>query len=265
MSPDPRKPHLYEHPVSSYAQKVKIALREKNIEFTSEVPEDMASSTWGPLHNSNPRVEVPVLLHNDNTIFDSPIILEYIEEVWPGPQLLPKDPGARAKARMIQQICDTHYEALNWCMSEIRVFGRATGDLQYRLEEKAKQQTATLQAWLEQRLSGPWFNGDAFGWADVCAIPMVNRSVFYDFGPAEGSKLKAWHQRVIERESVKVTLEEYHKGAEAMRAPWVKEVILSGQRKREYRDHRLEWMVKNGGFEVIEKGIKKDNIRFNWP
>jgi glutathione S-transferase len=114
MSSESTTPHLYEHPVSSYAQKVKIALREKNIDFTSEVPKDMGLSTSGPLHESNPRVEVPVLMHSGNTIFDSPIIMEYIEETWPDLPLLPKAPGARAKARMIQQICDTQYEALNW-------------------------------------------------------------------------------------------------------------------------------------------------------
>lgn len=108
------KPHILEHPVSSYAQKIKIALREKGVEFTSEVPSDISSTNGGPLHETNPRVEVPVLLHDGNTIFDSTIILEYVEDVWPEPALLPKDPGQRATARMIEDVCDTTYEALNW-------------------------------------------------------------------------------------------------------------------------------------------------------
>ena len=107
-------PHIFEHPVSSYAQKVKIALREKNIVFTSEVPADISSSSPGPLHESNPRVEVPVLRHNGNVVFDSSVIMEYIEDVWPDPPLLPTDPGARATARMIEEVCDTQYEAVNW-------------------------------------------------------------------------------------------------------------------------------------------------------
>jgi RNA polymerase-associated protein len=36
-------------------------------------------------------------------------------------------------------------------------------------------------------------------------------------------------------------------------------------RRREYRDHRLEWMVKNGGFGIVQQGLKDDNIRFSWP
>jgi glutathione S-transferase len=111
------KPHLLAHPVSSYVQKVKIALREKGIEFTTEVPSDISSTNDGPLHESNLRVEVPVLLHGDITIFDSTIILEYLEDVWPEPALLPKAPGERATARMIEDVCDTSYEAVNWVRS----------------------------------------------------------------------------------------------------------------------------------------------------
>jgi glutathione S-transferase len=114
MSSDSSRPHILEHPVSSYAQKIKIALREKGVDFTAEVPSDLSALDPGPLHGSNPRVEVPVLVHDNNTIFDSTVILEYIEDVWPEPALLPKTPGARAKARMIEDVCDTQYEAVNW-------------------------------------------------------------------------------------------------------------------------------------------------------
>lgn len=109
-----KQPHLLAHPVSSYVQKVKIALREKGISFTTEVPPDISTTNDGPLHESNLRVEVPVLFHDNNTIFDSTIILEYLEDAWPEPALLPKTPGERAKARMIEDVCDTSYEAVNW-------------------------------------------------------------------------------------------------------------------------------------------------------
>ena len=33
--------------------------------------------------------------------------------------------------------------------------------------------------------------------------------------------------------------------------------------KREYRDHRLEWMIRAGGIDVVAAGIAADNIRFN--
>jgi glutathione S-transferase/RNA polymerase-associated protein len=33
--------------------------------------------------------------------------------------------------------------------------------------------------------------------------------------------------------------------------------------KREYRDHRLEWMIRSGGLDVVLDGIKADTIRFS--
>ncbi len=32
--------------------------------------------------------------------------------------------------------------------------------------------------------------------------------------------------------------------------------------KREYRDHRLEWMIRAGGLSVVQDGLAADNIRF---
>jgi RNA polymerase-associated protein len=106
---------LYEHPRSSYAQKVKIALREKNVAFNVELPSDFGTGrTDGPFVAANPRAEVPALVDGDISIFESTIIMEYIEERWPEPALLPRDPAARARARMIEEVCDTQYEAINW-------------------------------------------------------------------------------------------------------------------------------------------------------
>jgi glutathione S-transferase/RNA polymerase-associated protein len=40
-------------------------------------------------------------------------------------------------------------------------------------------------------------------------------------------------------------------------------IVEAGLFKRQYRDHRLEWMIRSGGIEVVLKGLEKDNIRFN--
>jgi glutathione S-transferase/RNA polymerase-associated protein len=39
--------------------------------------------------------------------------------------------------------------------------------------------------------------------------------------------------------------------------------VATGRFRRQYRDHRLEWMIRNGGFEVVAEGLRRDNIRFN--
>ena len=75
---------LYEHPLSPYAQKVKISLREKGVPFDVRLPEGIGTgATGGGFASANPRGEVPALIHGAAAIFDSTIILEYIEDVWP--------------------------------------------------------------------------------------------------------------------------------------------------------------------------------------
>ncbi len=92
---------LYEAPGSPYAQKIKIALREKTIAFELELPESLGTGrTDGSFGIGNPRAEVPLLVDGLVRIFDSSIILEYIEERWPEPPLLPRDPAAGSVQRM---------------------------------------------------------------------------------------------------------------------------------------------------------------------
>lgn len=265
MAEPPTTPLLYEHPLSSYAQKVKIALREKGVAFRAELPEDFGTGRTGtPFAAANPRAEVPVLIDGEARVFESTVIMEYVEERWPDPPLLPREPAARAFARMTEDVCDTQYEAVNWGFGEVLWFRRATGELADRLRAQAAEQTRALQDWLAERLGGAdWFGGDRFGWADAAAAPMVNRSVHYGLGPPAGGPLARWHARIKERPSVAETFAEFEGAAARMAA--AAETYKTGGRRREYRDHRLEWMVKSGGIEVVLAGLRDDNIRFPWP
>src|SRR5215212_10903245 len=106
---------LYEHPLSAYAMKVKIALLEKGLEFQPIVPDGLPNGTAaGAFVEASPRAEIPALVDGDVRVFDSTIILEYLEDKWPTPALLPSSPIERARARMLEEICDTQYEAVNW-------------------------------------------------------------------------------------------------------------------------------------------------------
>lgn len=42
------------------------------------------------------------------------------------------------------------------------------------------------------------------------------------------------------------------------------ERLASGTIRGEHRDHRLEWMMKSGGIQVVLDGLAKSNIRFTW-
>jgi glutathione S-transferase/RNA polymerase-associated protein len=252
---------VYEHPFSPYAQKVKIALREKAVPFEARIPDGMGTGHAPALDRLNPRGEVPALVDGDETIFDSTIILEYLEDRFPTPALLPAAPADRARARMIEDICDTHYEAINWGLTEIRFFKRGDPALGEQLCARAAEQTAHMQTWLEQALGNrDWLVGDAFGWADIAALPPVLASTIFGLAPASGSRLASWYDRVRARPSVSQTI------AEAMAAlPFMENVAAYAASlpfRRAFRDHRLEWIVRSGGLQLLRDGMANDDIRF---
>jgi glutathione S-transferase len=253
---------LYEHPLSPYAQKNKIALREKGVAFTAASPEGIGSGDTGEnFLTANPRGEVPVLVDGDTTVFDSSVILEYIEDRWPTPALLPETPGDRARVRMIEDVMDTHFEAINWGLGEITYFKRLVDAEAEAVVAKAAAQTARFYDWLERELGeAQWFNGSAFGWGDLSVIPYLNGSASFGHGPAGGTRLADWFERANARPSVAQTGSEATASTSGMTI--VADLLEQGLFKREYRDHRLEWMIKTAGLEVVAKGLAKDNIRF---
>ena len=254
---------LYEHPLSAYAMKVKIALNEKGIEFETAVPEGMPTGTAaGEFVDANPRAEVPTLIDGDFRVFDSTVILEYIEEKWPAPALLPKAPAERARVRMVEDVMDTQYEQNNWGTFEVLRYKRASGPLADKLLAYGRKNIEQLQAWLDRSLGNrPWFNGDAFGWGDLAVIPYLNRSAGYGYLPPQGSKLAAWFERVNQRESVAKVKSQMQAALDKM--PDLAKMLASGQVVRQYRDHRLEWMIAAGGLPVVIEGIEKGTIRFS--
>jgi glutathione S-transferase len=92
---------LYHLSLSPFSRKVRVAMREKNLEFTLKVekiwerrPEFLAL---------NPAGTVPVLVEeNGTTIADSGVICEYLEEVYPGERnLLGENPVEHAEVRRL--------------------------------------------------------------------------------------------------------------------------------------------------------------------
>ncbi|MBV9990945.1 MAG: glutathione S-transferase family protein [Alphaproteobacteria bacterium] len=254
---------VYEHPLSPYAQKVKIALDEKGVAYEARMPVAIGSGQPDrEFLRSNPRGEVPSLIDGDDAIFDSTIILEYIEDKWPTPALLPKEPLARASARTIEEVMDTSFEPINWGLGEIRWFRRAEGERARTIEARASAQARGLYDWLTRRLGDrEWFGGETFGWGDLSVVPYLNGARGNGIGPDETSALGRWLARANARPSVA-------KAAGAAAAvvtsmTQVHKAIESGLFKREYRDHRLEWMIRCGGIDVVLEGLEKDNIRFS--
>ena len=254
---------LYEHPLSAYAMKVKMALLEKNLEFNAVIPEGLADgTTGGDFVDASPRAEVPALIDGDVQLFDSTVILEYLEDKWPTPALLPKAPAERARVRMIEDIMDSVYEPNNWGLMEVTGFKRASGPQADRLVAFAKANIGQLQGWLDRQLGNrTWFNGDTFGWGDVAVAPYVNRSAAVGLGPEKGSRLEAWFVRANERDSVSKVIDQMKQVMTKL--PDFAALLADGKINRQYRDHRLDWMIRGGGLSIVQEGIDKGTIRFS--
>ena len=254
---------LYEHPLSAYAMKVKMALLEKGLEFQAILPDGLTNGTAaGAFVDASPRAEIPALVDGEVRVFDSTIILEYLEDKWPAPALLPKSPAERARVRMIEDVMDGLYEPNNWGIMEVTRFKRASGALADRLVGFAKSNIDQLQHWLDAQLGdAPWFNGAHFGWGDIACAPYINRSAAYGYTPPAGSKLHAWLARVNQRPAVAKVVEQMR--SVLANLPDFPALLAQGKIKRQYRDHRLEWMIAGGGLSVVQEGIERATIRFS--
>lgn len=254
---------LYEHPLSAYAMKVKMALLEKGLQFEAIVPAGMMDGTAaGEFVDASPRAEIPALVDGDVKVFDSTIILEYLEDKWPQPPLLPAGAAERARVRMIEDVMDSLYEPNNWGMMEVTRAKRATGPLADQLVAFARSNFEQLQRWLAGQLgSQTWLNGEHFGWGDIACAPYINRSAAIGYGPPAGSLLAAWFERVNQRPAVAKVIEQMKTTIASL--PDFAALVAQGKIKRQYRDHRLEWMIRGGGIAVVQEGIEKGSIRFS--
>jgi glutathione S-transferase len=259
---------LFEHPLSPYARKVKIALYEKRVPFDRVLVEPLrlkrADVDYEEFAAASPRLEVPCLVDGDFRCFDSTIIVDYIDERWPDPPLLPKSPEERARARMVEEICDTTLDANLWGLMELRFFRRASGPQAEQMTERAGHQLAKVWDRLEDELGArPWISGATFGRADASLIVHVTAATLFGFPPVEKHpSMRAWAARCQEVASVA------HDASDL--AAYMSGGGLQGMRKgsikRQYRDHRLEWMMKTGGVDLVLRGIEEETIQFAaWP
>ncbi|KXS22284.1 glutathione S-transferase domain-containing protein [Gonapodya prolifera JEL478] len=250
--------------LSPYGIKVKLILLEKGIPYYLE-----KALPWNL--EDHPRRQVPVLRDGKDVVVDSRIISEYLEDKYPKPSLWPTEPLERARARTVMDVVDTHLEAINWGLGELYTFQRAGGPstpLHKSMVAASKDQTARFFTWLSTQLSddpaSPYFGGAVFSITDCAVVSQVIRSVGLGNVPAAGSRLAKWWSLVQRRPSVKKVLEEELQEMSASRAGagGAIKALNDGAFKREYRDHRLEWMIRTGGISIVAEGLSKGNIRF---
>jgi maleylacetoacetate isomerase len=167
---------LYEYFRSSASYRVRIALNLKH--QTAETIQIHLLRNGGeqftPAFRAiNPQSRVPAMVLDDGTtLIQSPAILEWLEETFPTPPLLPRNPIARAQIRAMAALiaCDIHP------LNNLAV-------LAY-LRETFAQDEAAISTWyrhwiatgfeaLEQLVSAPFAAGNEVTLADVYLVPQV--------------------------------------------------------------------------------------------
>ena len=92
---------LYHDNLSVCAQKVRIVLSEKSQPWTNHHLSLANGEHLTPQFKAmNPRGVVPVLVHDGNVIVESSVICSYLDEVFPNPPLMPRNPVERAAMRL---------------------------------------------------------------------------------------------------------------------------------------------------------------------
>jgi glutathione S-transferase/RNA polymerase-associated protein len=256
---------LYEHPLSPYVRKVKIVLYEKGVPFERVLVTPMFMKADDPIYGefsgASPRLEVPCLIDGAFRCFDSTIIVDYIDERWPDRPMLPESPEERARARMVEEVCDSELDAINWGMMEIRIFRRAEGDRADQLIALSGDQLGRVWDRLERELDlRPWFSGSRFGRADAALVVHVSAAGFFGHTLHDRHpRLKGWNDRCLALPSVQRDMADL---AEFMSTDKTGRALRGGGWTRQYRDHRLEWMMKIGASDIVQSGLEKGTIRF---
>lgn len=169
---------------SPFSWKTRLVLAEKKIPYVVVVPENKASDpAFGKL---NPFRLTPVLeLEDGRTIYESTVVNEYLEEAWPDPPLMPRDPLERARIRMIEDTTDqyfyqivraafvTQFEAVPPVVTRKKpemVDAKAVEEAVSRCHEHMRR----LESVLEGRV---WFGGGVFSLADIALVPILTGSL----------------------------------------------------------------------------------------
>jgi len=195
---------LYEHPLSSYCQKAKIAFYEKHVPFETRLldgSEPVASEFAGLW----PIGKFPVAMDGERLIFDATAIIEYLDARFPGAApLLPADPLAAAEVRMLDRFFDNYVNA-----PQQRIVAGRIGRDDASREPQWRAALETAYAWLEARLAGrEWVAGGHFSLADCAAAPALLYADWTHGIPAEHEALHAYRARLLARPGYARALDE---------------------------------------------------------
>jgi maleylpyruvate isomerase len=102
---------LYNFFRSGTSHRLRIALNLKGLPYEYVAVDLRTEQHLGADYKAlNPQGLVPSLVHDGRVLIQSPAIIEWLEERYPAPPLLPRDPDQRAQVRALAAVvgCDVH-------------------------------------------------------------------------------------------------------------------------------------------------------------
>ena len=197
---------LYDFKSSPNCQRVKIVLAEKNLPYEIMPVDLRAKEQRTPEYlKLNPYGKVPVLTDDGTVLYESCIINEYLEEKYPSPPLMPKDPGQKAKARILIDYGMAHFDSP---YQKLRMeLMKEQKDQNQQVIEDAKGDLKRLLKRFEDELGGQDYLMGEFSLVDADLLPRFTRLEGFGVLPDPSlPRLEKYLEKVKARPSVKAIL-----------------------------------------------------------
>ncbi|MHC5724704.1 MAG: glutathione S-transferase family protein [Nostoc sp.] len=189
---------LYFAKASTFSQRTRVVLLEKGIDFTP-IEIDLQNKPDGYTQISR-YGKVPAIKHGDVEIYESAIINEYLDEVFPEPPLLPRDPANKAIARIWIDYANTRL---------VPAFNKFLRGKDSQEQEQGRKEFTEALLYIEQEGlgKGDYLLGDQFSLVDISFYPWFERlpllEHFRKFTlPPETPRLQTWWNLLRDRSSI---------------------------------------------------------------
>jgi glutathione S-transferase len=197
---------LYDFKSSPNCQRVKVVLAEKNLPYEI-VPIDLTKKEQktSDYLKMNPYGKVPVLTDDNTVLYESLIINEYLDEKYPNPPLMPKDPAKKAKGRILVDYGMAHFDS---AYQKLRMeLMKEVKEQSQPIIEGAKSDLKKLLQRFEEELGDQEYLLGEFSLVDADLLPRFTRLEGFGVLPDTAlPRLGKYLARVKARPSVKAIL-----------------------------------------------------------
>jgi maleylacetoacetate isomerase len=170
---------LYTYANSSAAYRVRIALNLKGLKpepIYVNLLKDGGEQRKPEYKAVNPQGLVPALVHDGHALGQSLAIVEYLDEIHPSPELMPRDALGRARVRQIALAiaCDIHpVNNLSIRQYLKSPLGQSDEDIAAWYRHWIDRGFAALETLLAGPETGRFAHGDTPTLADICIVPQM--------------------------------------------------------------------------------------------